>query len=114
MHREEDDSMDDIHWKVGGESSAELYGFLEDQREPVVRVSTGGSGQWTFTFRDFDGHGKIQVTKGCDYNPLDLIESLLHHLKGRDEVPVAISPDTPMVEWSEEASTRPFLGDEWL
>ena len=80
MHDEDESNMA-MNWVVAGKQSMEMHGYLpSNQDEPVVMVKTSGSGVWTFKFTDRKGTGRIQVSKGADYNPLDLIETLYHHI----------------------------------
>jgi len=80
----EDD--DEIHlfitWQVSGKGGMGLSGFTPDclDKNPAITVITNATGSWSFYFRDYEGEGKIQVAKGSDYNPLDLIETLFRHL----------------------------------
>ena len=70
-----------MNWVVAGKQSMEMHGYLpSNQDQPAVMVKTSGSGVWTFKFTDRKGTGRIQVSKGADYNPLDLIETLYHHI----------------------------------
>lgn len=88
MHDEGDDIMETINWLVAGKNSMEMHGFTnsDDGNDPTIKVLTSASGTWTFTFRDIVGTGRIQVGAGADYNPLDLIESLYHHVKSSTNV----------------------------
>jgi hypothetical protein len=88
MHDEGDDIMETINWLVAGKNSMEMHGFTngDDGNDPTIKVLTSASGTWTFTFRDVVGTGRIQVGAGADYNPLDLIESLYHHVKSSTNV----------------------------
>ncbi len=83
MHDEGEDIMETINWLVAGNNSMEMHGFTngDDGNDPTIKVLTSASGTWSFTFRDITGTGRIQVSAGADYNPLDLIESLYHHVK---------------------------------
>ena len=75
-----------MNWVVAGKQSMEMHGYLPtNQEEPAVMVKTSGSGMWTFKFTDRKGTGRIQVSKGADYNPLDLIETLYHHISNLQE-----------------------------
>lgn len=82
MHDEGDDIMQTVNWIVAGNNSMEMHGYTEQDSpsNPTIRVMSSGSGEWSFTFREITGKGRIQVGKGGDYNPLDLIESLYHHM----------------------------------
>lgn len=88
MHDEGEDIMETINWLVAGKNSMEMHGFTnsDDGNDPTIKVLTSASGTWTFTFRDIVGTGRIQVSAGADYNPLDLIESLYHHVKSSTNV----------------------------
>ena len=85
-------------WFVCGEEGMSLHGFMpENQDDPAVRVTVTDKGFWVFTFNDRPGQGRIQVRTGCDYNPLDLIESMYHHV-----VTNAIAEDSPITFTDDE------------
>jgi len=119
MHDEGDgNEMQIINWVVAGTNSMEIHGYAEgdNPRQPTVKVLTTGSGEWSFTFRDMQGTGRIQVGKGGDYNPLDLIESLYHHMtssvatinKGQS------NPKTAQVKMTDRVDFEHAFGDEWI
>ena len=74
MHDEGEDIMETINWLVAGKNSMEMHGYTNSDsgNDPTIKVMTSASGTWTFTFRDIVGTGRIQVSAGADYNPLDL------------------------------------------
>tara|TARA_R110000796_G_scaffold185057_1_gene301624 strand:- start:394 stop:759 length:366 start_codon:yes stop_codon:yes gene_type:complete len=82
MHEEDEERMVAFSWIVAGTSNMELHGYCDkdEPKEPTIQVLMSGNGAWSFKFKKLSGSGRIQVTKGCDYNPLDLIESLYHHI----------------------------------
>lgn len=83
MHDEGDENiMKTVNWIVAGNNSMEMHGYTEEDkpRSPTIKALCSGSGEWSFTFKNMSGTGRIQVGKGADYNPLDLIESLYHHI----------------------------------
>lgn len=88
MWDEGEEGMETINWLVAGKNSMEMHGYTvgDDGNDPTIKVMTSASGTWTFTFRDIVGTGRIQVGAGGDYNPLDLIESLFHHVKSATKV----------------------------
>ena len=88
MWDEGEDIMETINWLVAGKNSMEIHGFTQGDSgdSPTIKVLTSASGTWSFTFREVTGTGRIQVGAGADYNPLDLIESLYHHVPASTKV----------------------------
>lgn len=108
-----DEDIPDIHWVVAGRSGMELHGFCpEDTDNPSLKVKTDGTGTWTFTYRDFSGEGKIQVTKGCDYNPLDLIEALFRHMNSM-EVNMKTNDNSTAISPTIDFGVAEDVGFEW-
>lgn len=99
MHEGDEHNMP-MNWVVSSDNSMEMHGYLGDEQEPTIRVKTSGTGMWTFQYIGMKGQGRIQVTKGCDYNPLDLIESLFHHVTGMERE-TAINPKAKTIEMDE-------------
>ena len=65
----------------------ELHGFTQGfGRLPNNQSAYIGIGDLVFTFGEVTGTGRIQVGAGADYNPLDLIESLYHHVRASTKV----------------------------
>lgn len=112
--------MVDFSWIVAGGSNMELHAYAEgdDPKEPTIQVLMSGTGMWTFKFKRLTGSGRIQVTKGCDYNPIDLIESLYHHIT--KQKPTAKSPNNrnpkAKIDYNPEMLFSDIIGfeDEWV
>lgn len=114
MHDEDESNMA-MNWVVAGKQSMEMHGYLpSNQDEPAVMVKTSASGVWTFKFTGRQGTGRIQVSKGADYNPLDLIETLYHHITNmpretdKNPKPQSIDYDEAVVAFDAD-----FVG-EWV
>lgn len=97
-----------ISWIVAGRSGMSLCGYtiddnLNDEPDPSITIHTSASGTWSFHFRDFKGEGRIQVSKGTDYNPIDLIETLFRHLHEcktvEDEIEAFESKKPAPIQW---------------
>ena len=118
MHDEGDENiMKTVNWIVAGNNSMEMHGYTDSDRprSPTIKAMCSGSGEWTFTFKGITGTGRIQVGKGADYNPLDLIESLYHHItttggtlnKGQS------NPKTAEIEIVKKATFNRAFSEEW-
>ena len=109
--------MKTVNWIVAGNNSMEMHGYTDDDspRKPTIKAMCSGSGEWTFTFKGIAGTGRIQVGKGADYNPLDLIESLLHHITttgatlNKDQP----NPKTAEIEIVKQATFDKAFNEEW-
>ena len=64
----------------------ELIGLMNGTN--AAKVTTLSLGYWTFTFDGYDGEGRVRVGAGCDYNPLQLVESMYAHVVGGTAHPV--------------------------
>jgi hypothetical protein len=90
------------NWIVGGSENKELHGYSQSDTdlEPSIIVKTSADGYWTFKFKNIQGTGRIQVSKGSDYNPLDLIETfhdhIIHNARGAPQNPINLDN---MDEW---------------
>ena len=116
MHDEGEDIMETINWLVAGNNSMEMHGFTNSDggNDPTIKVLTSASGTWSFTFKDIVGTGRIQVSAGADYNPLDLIESLYHHVKTSTNVINSKSnPKPEEVETTERMSFDKGFKVDW-
>lgn len=102
-------TVDTISWVVAGRGGMSLCGYTIDDdisanQEPSITINTSASGTWSFHFREFEGEGRIQVSKGSDYNPIDLIETLFRHLhqcKSVEDEINAFQQKTPAaIQWN--------------
>jgi hypothetical protein len=92
-----------IVWSVDMMDSHVLIGHDESGFE-LVQVRTGSS-HWKFSFSGYDGHGRVRVGHGCNYNPLVLIEDIFQKIEHGIEMPVELNMDdfdksTFSEEWS--------------
>lgn len=120
MNEEDEKSMVAFSWIVAGGSNMELHAYTEgdDPKNPTIQVLMSNTGMWTFKFKKLAGSGRIQVTKGCDYNPIDLIESLYHHIT--KQKPYAKNPNNrnpkAKIDYNPEMLFSDIVGfeDEWV
>ena len=77
-----------IVWSVDILNNHRLIGQNESG-EDLIQVATGSS-HWSFSFLGYDGHGKVRVGAGCNYNPLVLIEDILQKIQHGLEMPVEL------------------------
>lgn len=118
MHDEGDENiMKTVNWIVAGSNSMEMHGYTDEDkpRSPTIKVLSSGSGEWSFTFRDIAGTGRIQVGQGADYNPLDLIESLYHHIQtaGGTFNKAQSNPKTAEIKIVKQATFNKAFSEEW-
>ena len=93
--------MKQIVWSVDMMDSHVLIGHDESGLE-IIQVKTGSS-HWKFSFAGYDGHGRVRVGAGCNYNPLVLIEDIFQKIQNGIEMPVeANMEDFDISTFSEE------------
>lgn len=108
-----------ITWLVSGKGGMGMSGFTPDcvDAEPAISVVTSASGTWSFHFRDYEGEGKIQVSKGSDYNPLDLIETLFRHLNKcstmEDEINEFRQKQPAPIQWNGSSKYSKTFKEQW-
>ena len=79
-----------------------IFGLDTKQKEQI-KIKTGGSHQFT----QQSGIGKVRVGKGCDYNPLNLIQDMFFHVQHGIEMPVL------EIEYIDDEILSDEFKDEW-
>lgn len=82
-----------------------IFGLDTKQKEQI-KIKTGGS-HWVFQFTQQSGIGKVRVGKGCDYNPLNLIQDMFFHVQHGIEMPVL------EIEYIDDEILSDEFKDEW-
>jgi hypothetical protein len=117
MQEDRDEHMVGFSWIVGGSSNMEMHAYTEgdEPNDPTISVIMADTGEWTFKFKKIAGSGRIQVTKGCDYNPIDLIESLYHHILKLPKTPATPNNRKPagIIEFDPNTAFSDKVRDEW-
>tara|TARA_R110000824_G_scaffold88823_6_gene218276 strand:+ start:47335 stop:47607 length:273 start_codon:yes stop_codon:yes gene_type:complete len=63
-----------------------IFGLDSDKKEQI-KIETGGT-HWKFNFTQHSGSGKVRIGRGCNYNPLNLIQDMFFHVKTGIQMPV--------------------------
>lgn len=95
--------MKQILWSVDMMDSHVLIGH-DDSGLELVQVKTGSS-HWSFAFAGYDGHGKVRVGAGCNYNPLVLIEDIFQKIQNGIEI---------AVDFNTEDFDETSFSEDWL
>jgi hypothetical protein len=75
MSAEEAEMKPELKWVVAGSKGMELHAHRCDNDEKVITITTGNT-TWAFTFAGVEGAGKVRIGAGCNFNPLQMVESL--------------------------------------
>ena len=94
--QEESSIMPDLMWVVAGKKGMELHAFdrAKPKSKPIIVCKTA-SGNWNFTIEGVDGSGRVRVGRGCNFNPLQMMEALYGMLLDKKK------PDEAIIEGSE-------------
>tara|TARA_R110002020_G_scaffold73659_2_gene188992 strand:- start:349 stop:651 length:303 start_codon:yes stop_codon:yes gene_type:complete len=95
-------SQQDFVWVV----EKDLIFGLDTKQKQQIKIKTGGS-HWLFSFTELSGTGKVRIGKGCDYNPLVLIQDMFFHVKNGINLPVMD------IEFNDDSKLSDDFRNEW-
>lgn len=108
-----------LFWIVAGKRGMELWGYNSESdfhpdRVPDARIKISPL-HWDFSFTGHDGSGRVRIGAGCQYNPLQMVESLYTHLNMAESNTTVIEIDLDMADaiWSPDTPFGDDFASDW-